>query len=157
MELNDYQRFVFECSKLHRDAINKRIFPIRQVIDLADMLLNDSASGAKAASFRKEIEEAAKALADLEEKLSLFYVVLGLCGEAGELADKVKKSMRDEVGLLSDERRNNMVQELGDVEWYATDAARVLGTTKQRVIEANKAKLDDRISRGTQGGNGDNR
>ena len=54
---------------------------------------------------------------------NLLYPTLGLCGEAGEVAEKIKKMVRDDDGVLSDERRAALSKELGDVLWYVAQIA----------------------------------
>tara|TARA_R110001606_G_scaffold172292_2_gene318473 strand:- start:635 stop:994 length:360 start_codon:yes stop_codon:yes gene_type:complete len=78
---------------------------------------------------------------------------LGLVGEAGEVAEKVKKLLRDSSRLDKDD----IVKELGDVVFYATALANYFGSNLQRVLEVNVAKLDDRAQRGVIKGSGDNR
>lgn len=87
----------------------------------------------------------------------LTYVALGLAGEAGEFAEKVKKVLRDAGGRLDPERVRTMVDELGDVLWYCAVAAEELGLTLSEVAERNVAKLADRKARGVIGGSGDER
>lgn len=89
--------------------------------------------------------------------LALIYCTLGLTGEAGEFAEKVKKIMRDNDGVISNEQRTALVQELGDVLWYVTRAASELGESLSRVATANMEKLLDRKARGVLGGSGDTR
>lgn len=78
---------------------------------------------------------------------------LGLVGEAGEVAEKVKKLLRDSSRLDKDD----IVKELGDVVFYATALANYFGSNLQTVLEVNVAKLDDRAQRGVIKGSGDNR
>ncbi len=67
---------------------------------------------------------------------NILYPTLGLCGEAGEVAEKIKKMVRDDGGILSDERRAALSKELGDVLWYvaqiATEADLDLDTIAER-------------------------
>lgn len=82
----------------------------------------------------------------------LTYCTLGLCGEAGEFAEKLKKLLRD--GTYD---RKLMLLELGDVAWYLAACARELGSSFEEVCEMNIAKLESRNARGTQRGSGDER
>jgi len=83
------------------------------------------------------------------------YPALGLCGEAGEVADKVKKVLRDEAGVFSDERRQAIALELGDVLWYVSQLADELGYNLESVAQANLDKLASRAQRQVIGGSGD--
>jgi NTP pyrophosphatase (non-canonical NTP hydrolase) len=85
------------------------------------------------------------------------YLTLGLTGEAGEVAEKVKKAIRDNGGEISDEKKQDIKKELGDVLWYVSQLARILGFTLDEVAEANLVKLADRKARGVIGGSGDTR
>ena len=78
---------------------------------------------------------------------------LGLCGEAGEVAEKLKKVLRDK-GKFSDE---DILKELGDVLFYVTALSNIFGGNLQKTMEMNMAKLDDREQRGVLKGSGDNR
>jgi NTP pyrophosphatase (non-canonical NTP hydrolase) len=85
------------------------------------------------------------------------YATLGLAGEAGEVADKVKKLIRDSNGILTDDKRKEMIKELGDVLWYLTACATELGVSLEEVAVQNTAKVKDRKERGVLSGEGDNR
>ena len=78
---------------------------------------------------------------------------LGLVGEAGEVAEKIKKLIRDSSRFTNEE----IMKELGDVVFYATALANIYGNGLQEVLELNIAKLDDRQKRGKLKGSGDNR
>ena len=88
-----------------------------------------------------------------EDHNRLVENVLGLVGEAGEIAEKVKKSIRDKVPLT----REAMVKELGDVLFYITAIANHLDANLAEVLEMNMRKLNDREARGVLGGSGDER
>jgi len=78
---------------------------------------------------------------------------LGLVGEAGEVAEKIKKLIRDSSRFNNEE----ILKELGDVVFYATALANIYGNGLQQVLELNMKKLDDRQKRGKLKGSGDNR
>ena len=87
----------------------------------------------------------------------LLEKVLGLSGEAGEVADKVKKIIRDKKGKVSEEDKEAIVKELGDVMWYLAGIARYLDTPLEEVAKKNIKKLVSRKQRGVISGSGDNR
>lgn len=88
--------------------------------------------------------------------MAISYVALGL-GEAGEVQGKVKKILRDDDGIVTDEKRAAIAGELGDVLWYVTRLAHELGLNVEDIAKANVAKLLSRKERGVLGGSGDNR
>lgn len=83
--------------------------------------------------------------------------ILGLAGEAGEVAEKYKKIIRDKQGHISEEDRDGIIKELGDVLWYISALSTYLGTDLSKVAQTNLDKLSDRKNRDTQRGSGDNR
>lgn len=87
----------------------------------------------------------------------LEYCVLGLASEAGEVAGKLKKAIRDEGGNISPERREVLLSELGDVLWYVAMVALELDAPLSSVAQSNLNKLSDRQDRGVIGGDGDTR
>lgn len=88
---------------------------------------------------------------------SVIYPTLGLVNEAGEVAGKIKKVFRDKEGQLSDETREALKAELGDVLWYVAQVATELNLSLDEIAEYNIAKLYDRLERGKIRGDGDNR
>jgi NTP pyrophosphatase (non-canonical NTP hydrolase) len=88
---------------------------------------------------------------------NLLYPSLGLCGEAGEVAEKVKKMIRDDGGVLSGERRAALSKELGDVLWYVAQLATEAELDLGEIADANLAKLLSRRDRGVLTGSGDDR
>jgi NTP pyrophosphatase (non-canonical NTP hydrolase) len=88
---------------------------------------------------------------------NLTYPVLGLCGESGEVAEKVKKIQRDDNGKLSEEKRDLLKKELGDVIWYVAACCSELQLDMEDVAQSNIDKLYDRKVRGVIKGSGDNR
>lgn len=85
------------------------------------------------------------------------YPTFGITGEAGELADKIKKLYRDRGGKLTPEMRHDLVLELGDILWYMAKMAHVLGVSFDDVARLNIKKINSRKKRGVLTGNGDHR
>ena len=88
---------------------------------------------------------------------NLLYPTLGLCGEAGEVAEKVKKMVRDDAGVLTGERREALAKELGDVLWYVAQVATEADLDLDVIAGANLEKLLSRQERGVLQGSGDER
>ncbi len=86
--------------------------------------------------------------------MGLLYTALGLTGEAGEYANKVKKSIRGDGNAPT---RGELAAELGDVLWYVAAAADEIGFDLEDIASFNLDKLRDRQSKGTIKGSGDNR
>lgn len=92
------------------------------------------------------------------ERSAIVYPALGLAGESGEIAEKVKKWLRDDKGeSMSEERREAILMELGDPLWYIASLADDLGYTLQDVVDANVSKLTSRKERNVLHGDGDSR
>jgi len=85
----------------------------------------------------------------------VIYPTLGLANEAGEVAGKIKKVFRDKDGQISDETRQALKSELGDVLWYIAQVATELGLDLEDIASSNLDKLYDRMERGKLGGDGD--
>lgn len=93
-----------------------------------------------------------------DDKLKeLMKFTLGLCGESGEIAEKVKKLLRDDNGEITSERRASMKKELGDVLWYISTLADCFDLSLDEIARFNNEKLLSRDDRGTIHGDGDNR
>ena len=88
---------------------------------------------------------------------NFIYPTLGLVGEAGEVAEKIKKVLRDAGGVVSEEARAEISKELGDVLWYVAQVATELHLDLDDVAQNNLDKLFSRKDRGQLHGNGDNR
>jgi len=105
-----------------------------------------------------EYQEQACSTAIFPKKKATEYLTLGLTGEAGEIANKVKKFIRD--GAPPDEyeaKKIEIAYEIGDVMWYCAVLAAEMGMDLGHVMENNLRKLADRKARGTLSGSGDNR
>jgi NTP pyrophosphatase (non-canonical NTP hydrolase) len=92
----------------------------------------------------------------------VIYPALGLAGEAGEVAEKIKKIIRDgsetpDLRNLPPEETREIVKELGDVLWYIANLGYDLGYTLEEIAEMNLRKLSDRADRKVLSGSGDNR
>lgn len=88
--------------------------------------------------------------------LGLYYVALGL-GEAGEVQGKVKKILRDDDGVISDQKKIDIAKELGDLLWYVAQTCSEIGFSLDTVASMNLSKLQDRKERDVLKGSGDNR
>jgi len=87
----------------------------------------------------------------------VIYPALGMAGEAGEVADKVKKIIRDNNSKISNEKALEIAKEVGDVLWYCATMANDLGFDLETIAKMNYQKLHSRQQRGVISGNGDNR
>lgn len=85
------------------------------------------------------------------------YPVLGIAGESGEVAEKVKKILREKNGIVDEAGKQEITKELGDLLWYMSQLASELGISLDEVAEKNITKTQSRMERGTLLGNGDNR
>lgn len=88
---------------------------------------------------------------------NFIYPTLGLAGEAGEVAEKIKKVLRDKKGLLDEKTKKELAKELGDVLWYISQLASELGLSLEQVASLNIKKLFSRKKRRKLHGSGDNR
>ena len=98
-----------------------------------------------------EYQKFAKSTAIYPDECKVVYPALGLCGEAGEVAEKVKKNIRDGKSL------DGVGLELGDVLWYISALGDDLGVTLEEVAKTNIEKLQSRMERNKIKGDGDNR
>ena len=98
-----------------------------------------------------EYQKFARSTAIYPDECKVVYPALGLCGEAGEVAEKVKKNIRDGKSL------DGLALELGDVLWYISTLADDLGVTLEEVAKTNIEKLQSRMERNKIKGDGDNR
>jgi NTP pyrophosphatase (non-canonical NTP hydrolase) len=104
-----------------------------------------------------DYQQRSRRTAEYPREAWLAYPALGLAGEAGEIAEHAKKAIRDNGGVVSDERRDAMAKELGDVLWYVAQLASELGLDLSEVAQANLDKLLSRQRRGVLSGSGDDR
>lgn len=85
------------------------------------------------------------------------YCGLGLAGEAGEYANKLKKVYRDNNGIVTEDKRRALMKELGGALWYIAAAADSIGYTLDEVACTNLETLQERLEKGTLQGDGDDR
>jgi len=104
-----------------------------------------------------EYQKGAISTAIYGEGNAIIYPTLGLTGEAGEVSEKVKKVLRDKSGEFSNEVKQAIAKELGDVLWYIAALCRDIGMPMDVVAQMNLAKLQARKEQNKIHGNGDNR
>lgn len=92
-----------------------------------------------------------------ENRINYIYPALGLSEEAGEVAGKYAKAVRDNAGVIDEERKQEIVKELGDVLWFVAELCTTLDVSLSDVAQKNLDKLASRKERGVIHGSGDNR
>ena len=92
-----------------------------------------------------------------QDKLPITYPALGLNGEAGEVAEKVKKCWRDNGGVFDDYTKKAILKELADTLWYIWACADDMGYTLKDVLQTGITKVKERQETNTVHGNGDDR
>jgi NTP pyrophosphatase (non-canonical NTP hydrolase) len=102
-------------------------------------------------------QRSASSTAIYPEQHKILYPALGLAGEAGEVANKVKKIIRDGPENMPDDWREQLASEIGDVLWYCAALASDLNLTLGMIAGQNEAKLSRRKEQGTLSGSGDKR
>lgn len=105
----------------------------------------------------EEYQQAARQTAIFPNDNTISYLALALCGEAGELADKVKKVLRDKEGIFTKEDLRAIALEAGDCMWYLANLGQAIGISLSEMAEMNKEKIHRRQINGTIHGSGDNR
>jgi len=105
-----------------------------------------------------EYQDECSKLAIYPNRLNNFvYPTLGLVGESGEVAEKIKKVIRDKGGKLDNETIIELKKELGDVMWYLAALCDELNLSMEDVAITNIKKLNSRKERNVLKGEGDNR
>ena len=102
-------------------------------------------------------QEKAVSTAIYEHDGEIPFLALGLCGEAGEVADKVKKVLRDKGGEFDAGVRHSIAFELGDCLYYLANLASAIGYPLSEIAELNNRKVEDRMERDVIHGFGDER
>ena len=88
---------------------------------------------------------------------NFIYPTLGLVGESGEVAEKIKKILRDKEGVINEDSRKEIAKELGDVLWYLAQLSSELNLSLDDIAKMNIEKLSSRKERNVLSGDGDNR
>lgn len=91
------------------------------------------------------------------DTLPIIYPALGMNGEAGEVAEKVKKCIRDNNGIFGGQIKKDILRELADVLWYIWATADDMGFTLEDVMKIGIEKVQERQKTNTVHGSGDNR
>lgn len=107
--------------------------------------------------FKEYQKESRKTAVYPEVGKNFVYPTLGLAGEAGEVAEKIKKVLRDKGGKIDQETKDRIQKELGDVLWYVSQLASELGSSLDKIAKENIKKLGNRMERGMINGSGDER
>lgn len=96
---------------------------------------------------------------ELESVMDMAFMakVLGIVGEAGEYAEKIKKIIRNNRGKMSDEEKQELIKELGDILWYVAVSAHYFGKSLEEIAQMNIEKLSSRQERKVINSKGDNR
>jgi len=108
-------------------------------------------------NFNEYQKETSKTALYPEVGHNFIYPTLGLNGEAGEVAEKIKKVIRDDQGIISEEKKKEIEKELGDVLWYLSQLSTELNLSLNDVARKNIEKLQSRLQRDVVHGSGDNR
>lgn len=141
---NEYQVRAHETSGPYEEACESLIVPLIAQLSI------DGTDMAQAAAAKHHV-------AVLGSQLRRDYVTMGLAGEAGEFANKMKKVLRDGKGEMDKDMRTELAKELGGVLWYLAECCTVLGLNFGDIADLNLAQLKARASAGTLQGSGDNR
>ena len=102
-------------------------------------------------------QQVAKTTAIYPREQAIIYPTLGLTGEAGEVANKVKKIIRDGTNKNDDRMVSEIKSEIGDCLWYIAVLADDIGCKLSDIANTNLIKLENRKKKGTIHGSGDNR
>ena len=104
-----------------------------------------------------EYQQEARKTAIYPEEFKIIYTALVLVGESGEVAEKIKKVIRDKAGNFSEEDKTEITKELSDVLWYVANLAADLDIDLGLIAAVNLEKLRSRQERDKLKGSGDNR
>ncbi len=108
-------------------------------------------------TFEEYQKEARKTAIYPNKGNDFIYPTLGLAGESGEISGKISKVLRDNKGIMNEERKEEIKKELGDVLWYVAQLATELNLSLDDIANFNLKKLISRQERNQLSGSGDNR
>lgn len=108
-------------------------------------------------SFQEFQNLAAKYIPTVECVPDLAYAVMSLCGEAGEVAEKVKRIYRGDESTKAITYNDTIEKELGDVLWCLAAVCTALDVPLEHVARRSLVKMEERAKHGTLKGTGDNR
>ena len=91
------------------------------------------------------------------DDMQIIYPMIGLCGEVGEVAEKIKKTIRDKNRAFDDDTNFEIIKELGDALWYIAALAYDLGYDLSEVAHFNAEKIMYRKDTNKINGEGENR
>ena len=126
---------------------------MKSLEDEAEEFMKEKGSAFTFDAYQRE----AKETAIYPHNMKILYPALGLTGEAGEVANKVKKIVRDGLDNMPPDWREQIAGELGDVLWYCAAIATDLNMSLGQIAMSNRYKLSSRKQRGMIGGFGDTR
>lgn len=84
------------------------------------------------------------------EDSKVIYPALGLAGEAGEVSNKIKKTLRGDISI--EDIRHDLIHEIGDVLWYVSALCSDLNIRMSSVAQMNLDKLNNRLQNDMLGG-----
>lgn len=154
---------IFESLSRDYAALHDELNDAHGIIsDLEDECggLRDELSAVEAANAFDDYQEFTSVTAiypRADKTEALTYLALGLASEAGEVAGKLKKVLRDKSGILDYADRIEINKEVGDCLWYLARILDEMGYSLAGAARANRDKLTSRALRGVIGGSGDNR
>ena len=154
--LNRKNKFIEESKELYdcNDLTNFANLTT-QFISYVDLLVVDFEES-KSLNFN-DYQKIAKTTAIYPDEYKIIYPALSLVGEAGEVANKVKKIVRDGEDKMSSDWKQQLASEIGDVLWYCAALASDLNMSLGVIASQNKDKLEARLKKGTLQGSGDKR
>jgi NTP pyrophosphatase (non-canonical NTP hydrolase) len=145
--------------KTHKEVLKKALKDplIKKEYDKLEKEFNNKRKELTKMNFDQYQEEARKTAIYPNVGNNFIYPTLGLCGESGEVAEKIKKVIRDNNGILTDTKTEEIAKELGDVLWYIANICEELNIRMDKVALLNLSKLKKRQEENKVHGDGDNR